>query len=85
MSVFFNKLQNKLLLLALLPVLVITSVLTIYMVTTRITDIEELLQAKADAVAEQIAADNVNTIFTRNKQQLLSKIDGYFSSYKNNT
>lgn len=83
MSGFFNQLQNKLLLLVMLPVLVITSVLTIYIVTTRITDIESLLQEKATAVAEQIAADNVNTIFTRNKQQLISKTDGYFSSYKN--
>ena len=83
MSGFFNQLQNKLLLLAMLPVLVITSVLTVYMVTTRITDIEVLLQEKATAVAEQIAADNVNTIFTRNKQQLISKTDGYFSSYNN--
>lgn len=82
MSGLLNKLQNKLLLLAMLPALVITSILTIHMVNTRITDIEQLIKEKAAAVAEQIAADNVNTIFTRNKQQLIAKTDGYFSSYE---
>ncbi len=82
MFTFTMKLQHKLLLLALVPVIIISTMLTYYLAITRIDDVEFLTREKARAIAEQIAADNVNTVFTRNKQQLINNINNYFSFYE---
>ena len=76
-----GKLQNKLLLLAMLPAAIITTLLTIYIATVRIDDIETLTREKANAIAKQIAADNVMTLFTQNRKQLETKTENYFETH----
>jgi len=73
--------QNKLLLLAMVPAILIAIVLTIYTTSIRIDEISLLSNEKAKAIAEQIASENVNNIFTGNKEQISRNVFRYFNHY----
>lgn len=81
MNRFTSSIQNKLLLLAMVPAILIAIVLTAYTTNIRIDEISLLSNQKARAIAEQIASENVNNIFTGNKEQVSRNIFRYFNHY----
>jgi len=78
---FTSSIQNKLLLLAMVPALLIAIILTAYTTSIRIDEISLLSTEKAKAIAEQIASENVNNIFTGNKEQVSRNVFRYFNDY----
>jgi two-component system sensor histidine kinase BarA len=82
MSLLKPSIQNKLLLLAMMPATFIAVAITIYTTNIRIGDIHLLMNEKAEAIAEQIASESVNNIFTGNKEQVRRNVSRYLNHYK---
>jgi two-component system sensor histidine kinase BarA len=74
-------LQIKLLLLTLLPVILLSTLTTLYLTFSRIADIQELYDANVSAVSKQIAVENTTALFTRDYRALKNNVDNYFSIY----
>ena len=73
--------QSRLLLLALLPAIVIALFLTVHHSRERIEAIDKLNLDRAKAIAEQVAAENINPLFTNNQQQINENIQRYLEQY----
>lgn len=74
-------LQLKLMLLTLLPVILLSTLTTIYLTFSRIADIQELYDSNVSAVSKQIAVENTGALFTRDYRALKNNVDNYFSIY----
>lgn len=74
-------LKNKLLLISILPVIILSALSTLYLTISRISDIEDLYKEKVQAMTTQIAVENTNTLFTNDYQALKNKVEGYFTIY----
>ena len=72
---------QKLVLLGVLPMIILTIFLIYFNASSRLNDIEAFSKDKVQAIAELIAIDNVGTLFARNRVELKNHLNDYLQAY----
>lgn len=77
-----TRLQTKMLLLALVPVCLLASVLSYYLTTTRLDDLEKLFDERGESLARQLATASAYGLFSGNQTYLQKLAEGMLSNGK---
>ena len=65
-----NNLYRRVILLSIIPAAIISIGITIYFTSQRISDTNALLEQSFEALAKQIASENINHVFSGNLREL---------------
>ncbi|MEJ2214372.1 MAG: response regulator [Gammaproteobacteria bacterium] len=75
-----NNLYRRVILLSIIPAAIISIGITIYFTSQRISDTNALLEQSAEALAKQIASENINHVFSGNTKALDNNIQFHLKS-----
>ena len=75
-----NNLYKRVILLSVIPAAIISIGITIYFTSLRISDTQTVLEQRSQALANQIASENINQVFTDNINQIASNIKFYLKT-----
>lgn len=79
---FKNNLYKRVILLSIIPATIISIGITIYFTSLRIIDTETLVEQRSKALANQIASENINQVFTGNINDIANNINFYLKANK---